>query len=251
MALQLLAPNNFPPRKKIIAWTDSIKDILSRGTSTTKELETTIGKLGHFGTIVPLCLPFSKQATRPTMASHKVQNDEDFPTLCGCLTQDAFLSRKSLQGHQHEYHFLQMPSTHIYRSDLCPFGLGGYSHKGFAWRFKIPEDLQFRAATNLLEFMASIIMPWVDIIAQHHKKGDCILSMTNSTTSTGWIMKAKFREIGEDPLEARVQIEVARHHASLILDAEAKEYSQWFPGSKKNVAGALSWDFNCNDKELT
>jgi hypothetical protein len=60
-------------------------------------------------------------------------------------------------------------------------------------------------------------------------------------------MKTKFRGIGEDPLEARVQLKVARHHASLILDAEAKEYSQWFPGSKNNVADALSQDFGRDD----
>ncbi len=104
---------------------------------------------------------------------------------------------------------------------MCPFGLGGYSHKDFAWRFGIPEDLQFRATSNLLEFMASIITPWVDIIAQRLKKRYCILSMTDSTTLAGWIMKTKFREIGEDPLEARVQLKVARHHTSLTLDAEA------------------------------
>jgi hypothetical protein len=33
--------------------------------------------------------------------------------------------------------------THIYRSDSCPFGLGGHSDEGFAWRFEIPEDLRF------------------------------------------------------------------------------------------------------------
>ncbi len=33
--------------------------------------------------------------------------------------------------------------THVYQSDSCPFGLGGYSDKGCAWRFEIPEDLCF------------------------------------------------------------------------------------------------------------
>jgi hypothetical protein len=33
--------------------------------------------------------------------------------------------------------------THVYWSDSCPFGLRGYSDKGFAWRFEIPEDLRF------------------------------------------------------------------------------------------------------------
>jgi hypothetical protein len=33
--------------------------------------------------------------------------------------------------------------THVYRSNSCPFGLGGYSDEGFAWRFEIPKDLWF------------------------------------------------------------------------------------------------------------
>ncbi len=35
--------------------------------------------------------------------------------------------------------------THAYQSDSCPFELGGYSDKGFTWRFEMPEDLLFWA----------------------------------------------------------------------------------------------------------
>ena len=59
--------------------------------------------------------------------------------------------------------------THIYRSDSCPFGLGGYSDKGFTWCFEIPEVLRFRASNNLLKYVASIISPWVDILAGRFK----------------------------------------------------------------------------------
>ena len=41
----------------------------------------------------------------------------------------------------------------VYRSDACPAGLGGYSSDGFAWRWYIPRDLQFRASVNLLEHL--------------------------------------------------------------------------------------------------
>jgi hypothetical protein len=33
--------------------------------------------------------------------------------------------------------------THNYWLNSCPFGLGGYSDEGFAWRFEILEDLRF------------------------------------------------------------------------------------------------------------
>ncbi len=78
--------------------------------------------------------------------------------------------------------------------------------------------------------------------------------MTDSFTSAGWLRKTNFREIiGEnlDPIQARVQIKMARHHAILFLKAGIKEYSQWFPGPENNVANALSRDFDRSDHELT
>ena len=41
------------PSNKFIAWMNLINDILARGTTTAKELDTTIGRLGHLGTSVP------------------------------------------------------------------------------------------------------------------------------------------------------------------------------------------------------
>jgi hypothetical protein len=72
--------------------------------------------------------------------------------------------------------------THVYRSDSCPFALGGYSDKGFAWHFEIPEELCFRASNNLLEYIASIITPWVDMVAGRLNRGNCALLMTDSST---------------------------------------------------------------------
>ena len=82
--------------------------------------------------------------------------------------------------------------THIYRSDSCPFGLGGYLDKGFAWRFEIPEALWFRASDNLLEYLASIITSWVGMLAGHLKQGNRALLMMDSSTSAGWLPKTNF-----------------------------------------------------------
>ncbi len=84
--------------------------------------------------------------------------------------------------------------THVYRSDTCPAGMGGYSHKGFAWQFYLPDNLKFRASYNLLEHMVGIISPWVNILAGRLNNGDCSLSMTDSTTSEGWMRKTNFKE---------------------------------------------------------
>jgi hypothetical protein len=39
------------------------------------------------------------------------------------------------------------------------------SDEGFAWRYELPEELQFRATNNLLEHIANVITPWVDMLA--------------------------------------------------------------------------------------
>ena len=75
--------------------------------------------------------------------------------------------------------------------------------------------------------------------------------MTDSTTSEGWLRKSNFIEDGEDPIQATIRLEVARHHATHYLSNEIREYSQWFCGADNNVADALSRDNDRTDEELT
>jgi len=77
--------------------------------------------------------------------------------------------------------------------------------------------------------------------------------MTDSTTSAGWIRKSNFKEEGGDvnPIEATVQIEVACHHTTLFINANIKEYSQWFEGKRNQVADALSREFDRTNDDLT
>ncbi len=145
--------------------------------------------------------------------------------------------------------------THIYWPDSCPFGLGGYWNKGFAWRFEIVEDLQFWVSKNILKYMASIIFS----VARHDgrpsdPKDNCALSMTDSSTSAGWLHKTNFyRIIGKEagPVKAKFWIKIAPHHVAICFAAGIKEYSQWFAGSKNNVADSLSQDFDCTNDKLT
>jgi hypothetical protein len=140
--------------------------------------------------------------------------------------------------------------THVYCRDLCPAGLGGYSHKDFAWRYYLPLHLLGLASNNLLEHMASVISPWINIIAGCLKEGDCSLSMTDSTTSEGWTRKTNFKE-DEHGIQATIRIEVACSHASCFMTHRICKYSQWFPGIKNQVADILSQDMDRTDKELT
>ena len=148
----------------------------------------------------------------------------------------------------------------VYRNDSCPRGLGGYSDEGYAWRWEIPEELRFRASNNLLEHLANIITPWIDILAGRLTSGMCKLSMSDSTTSVGWMKKSNFNtdplpdkdgNLVVDPVENEVRTEACRLHALLCLENNIKDFSQWFRGKENDVSDSLSRDHHIDDKELT
>ena len=116
------------------------------------------------------------------------------------LRIDALLSSKSKRWFDMNLLVFRKP-TRVYRSDSCPAGMGGYSSDGFAWRWYTPKQLKFRASNNFLEHLASIVSPWIDMLLGSLHKGDCSLSMTDSTTSEGWSKKTNFSELGEEPLQ--------------------------------------------------
>jgi hypothetical protein len=68
-------------------------------------------------------------------------------------------------------------------SDSCLHGLGGYSSSGFAWHFYIPGELLYCTSNNLLKHIAMIITTWVEVLAARINKDDCVLSMTDNSTS--------------------------------------------------------------------
>ena len=117
-------------------------------------------------------------------------------------------------------------------------------------RFYLPEKLKFRASNNLLEHIASIIIPWIDIIEGRLKPGDFSVSMTDSSTSEDLSQNNNFKVDGEDPIQATIRLEVARGRARRFMDNNIKDYSQWFPGKENDVSDALSRDDDKSYEEL-
>jgi hypothetical protein len=140
---------------------------------------------------------------------------------------------------------------HIYCSDSCLAGLGGYSDSSFAWQYYLKPEHQFQATNNLLEHIAANITPWVDIIWGRLHSGGCALSMTNSTTSEGWLRKTNFSKLKEDPIQATVRLEVARMHAMHYITHSIREYSQWITDEANVVADSLSRNNDRTDSKLT
>jgi hypothetical protein len=118
-------------------------------------------------------------------------------------------------------------------------------------RFKVPDKLLFRASNNLLEFLAAIVTPWIDIIGGRLSPGDCALSMTDSTTAEGWMKKSNFLKPNDDPVQVTARVGAARKYTSIFMNADVKGYSQRFARKLNNVADVLSRDWHRSNEELT
>ena len=238
------------PEHKHIAWSNDLKQMIQSRRTTKKQLESTIGRLGHVGYIIPWVFHYLSRLRTLLLRARKMRSIKIDEICVKDLELMQSMLDKAKKGIDMNLLAFRSPDR-IYYSDSCPAGLGGYSDQGFAWRFQIPEDLQFRASNNLLEFLAAIITPWIDIIQGRLKTGDCALSMTDSTTAEGWMRKSNFVEPNEHPVQAKTRVDAARKYASIFLDADIKGYSQWFEGKKNNVADALSRDWHLSTDELT
>ena len=141
----------------------------------------------------------------------------------------------------------------VYRSDSCPAGMGGYSSDGFPWRWYIPEHLKFRASNNLLEHLASIVSPWIDMCLGRLQKGDCFLSMTESTTAEGWSKKSNFSELGKEPIQAEVRNEVCREYAKRKFEFKVKDYTlpPVVPRCARRSCRCSVQEYDRSDEELT
>ena len=144
-----------------------VKDIVSRGESSFDELDPMIGLLTHVSVIVK---PMKHFMSRLRQEKNRAKNKN---------RRKIKLKKEVLEDFNLHLKFLQIASsginmylltfrkqpTHVYRADACPFGLGGYySLDGRAWRWYIPFELRFRATVNMLEHLAPIIGPWLDIL---------------------------------------------------------------------------------------
>ena len=140
--------------------------------------------------------------------------------------------------------------THVYRSDACEHGLGGYSAKGKAWRLEFPGNLLGRVHINLLEFLASMICIWIDIIDGDTPAESCLLALGDNTSATGWLKRTNFQPSDEDDHDTTAKTSTARHLARLLQQSSTMLYSQWFPGQDNDVSDCLSRDHTLSNTQL-
>ena len=67
-----------------------------------------------------------------------------------------------------------------------------------------------------------MITPWINIIAKRLGPRDFSLSITDSSTSEGWLRKSNSKEDGEIPIQATIRIEVSRSDVKRIMEIKPK-----------------------------
>ena len=237
------------PGDKHKAWSSTIKNILNKGTSNQKEIETMIGRQTHASTLIPMARHF---ICRIRYAFGKMRYPNQEYRLRKHVLEDLELALQILdvaaKGISMNLLTFRSPSVG-YFVDACEHGVGGWNSWGLYWFIELPDHLLGRAHINLLEFLACLIGPWIDMIQGRLSTEDCFLVMGDSTTAAGWIHKTKYRGKSEDDNDFTARLVVARKYARLTLDYSLKLYSQWFPGIDNVVADCLSRDGHLSRKD--
>ena len=237
------------PSHKFKVWMQSLDKLIQTRVTNHKEMETLIGRLTHLSVVQPNILHFMGNLRRLCYSS---QNRRKVKVKQYHI-DDVTLMQQFLSA-AHEGIDLNLITcrkpTHCYFADACPRGLGGYNHQGVGWRWEILPHLRNRASINMLEHLASTIGPWLDMINNQIPPLSCILSMTDSTTSAGWLRKSNFADVGDTDPHMRAKMHTSRAHAARLIKYKIREYSQWFHGKFNILADALSRDFHLTDSNL-
>mmetsp|Transcript_1089 Transcript_1089/g.1714 ORF Transcript_1089/g.1714 Transcript_1089/m.1714 type:complete len:831 (+) Transcript_1089:2296-4788(+) len=233
------------PRAKYIAWCHEIDNTLNKKRIGYRNLASLVGKLNHAGSIVPFAQFFLSRLHH----LKRVAEQSGAGILSPLARQDLkfwkVLLLHASRGMSLNLLSLREPDRG-YKGDACPFGLGGHSLHGRAWRWKIPLHLLGRASINLLELLASVVGPWIDFLEGNLPEYSCCLCEGDNTSAMAWLASSNFDEI-----ERPAHHEAARKIAEVMMAAKACVHPHWIPGASNDIADILSRDFDIPDDVLT
>jgi hypothetical protein len=131
------------PKNKFTAWTNLIKMVIQQGTMTAKEVESIIGHHGHLGMAIPFVQHFLSRLRDLQVWGAKSR--QSIPITDNCRRDLELMINMIKIAHNgiSMNIIVYWCPTHIYRSDSCLAGLGGYSDSNFAWRYYLKPEHQF------------------------------------------------------------------------------------------------------------
>ena len=230
------------PDDKYRAWMSDIQTVIDRGGRCQyHELDTLAGRLNHSSFVMPASRHFLGRIRAPLTPRKSKSRPV---TLSPAAVQDLDLWKQILAS-AHRGMSINLLVTRepnrICWSDACPFGLGGYSLSGRAWRIRIPPQHPLyghSGVNNLLEFVAMVINVWLECLEPDIDQ-DCILAIGDRTSAIGWLFKSS--GFDSNGTEHAAHLMVARHLASLLLKHNCCLASQHIRGELNVVADLLSF----------
>ena len=192
------------PADKHRAWKDNLEKIIATGMASREETESLIGRLNHASYVIPLSRHFLNEIRRKCLGAPEAKK-----------RQSIRFSLEEIQDLKLWVDFLDVARagmsintlvvrtpTRIAWSDSCPFGLGGYTLSGTAWRIKVPPSCPFYgedSVNNVLKFlgMAISVLLLIEEITLASEKFPCLLVLGDNTSAISWIFKSG-RVAGQD-----------------------------------------------------
>lgn len=236
------------PDDKFRAWSQDVREAISRRGVSRRELESMVGRLTHASHLIPLSRHFLNEIRRrfenlPRHArkSHFIRfSREELEDLT--LWQD-FL-KKANEGISMNLLTVRNP-TRLAWSDSCPFGLGGYTLGVTAWRVRVPRSAPFygdHSVNNVLEFLGMGIS--VLLLLREAKEAaeeyPSLLALGDNTSAIAWLHRSG--RVSRNWRYYPAVKFVARSVARAVLEERGQLSAQHIAGEKNQVADLLSFE---------
>ena len=243
------------PEDKYVAWYKQISDILNNSAVpiSKEQLESVIGRLTHASWVVPLSRHFlSRLRFKLNFFHHRNHtlrlSKEELEDLALWL---AFLAQ-ARAGISMNGLTIRNP-TILSISDSCPYGLGGFTSGGRAWRLKVSKSSFIYGksiANNILEFLAMAITLWLALIEceEQGKTDELILALGDNTSAIGWIFKTG--KLTKDSQYYTAANFIARKIANLLTKSKNFLVTQHIPGEENEVSDWMSFEGDDRSNEM-
>ena len=237
------------PFDKYQAWQEDLDRVIREDRATQQETESLIGRLNHASFLIPLSRHFLNEIRVKCLSvprkkgQHIRFTKEELEDL---VLWQHFL-RSAREGISINLLVVRTP-TRLAWSDSCPFGLGGYTLGGYAWRVRVPRDCNFYgddSVNNVLEFLGMAISILLLIHEANHsgESFPCLLALGDNTSAISWLFRS-----GRVPRSSRyynIVKSIARKVATEVTNSRAQLCSQHIAGSLNIISDLLSFEGSC------
>jgi len=240
------------PQDKYSAWVSDVQTVRLGQSVLLQDLESLVGRLNHAASIIPLSRHFLNEIRNRCVRGPKrgkVQIRLTAEEKCDLELWESFLTIAN-KGISINLLVIRNP-TRMAWSDSCPFGLGGYTLAGTAWRIRVPKEAQYYgddSVNNVLEFlgMAISVLLLLKEARDSGEKFPCLLVLGDNTSAISWLFRSG--RVSKSMYYYPTIKRIARHVAKMVTESGAQLCSQHLAGSHNHVADTLSYEGSCRNK---